>query len=621
MLCGISLAYIGPGPGLVLQGPAFLILVGCLTALVALLTWPLRWLLRRPKKRRNPLAERVVILGLDGLEPTLVERFMKQGRLPNLKALAEEGTYQTLATTTPPLSPVAWATFSTGVNPGKHGIFDFVTRGPDYTNRLSMSKVENTTVRTLRGRAARQEPRFLRKGKSFWSILSEYGVLSHIVRVPVTWPPEKFAGLQLSAMGAPDLLGTQGTYTLFGEIKPSCLLHGRFQPLERVGESLRGHLPGPNESKLEVQLKGQSLILNGRAYPLSKTEFTPWLELPFPKAVGLAKFLLLEGGRFYMTPIQIHPLRPATPVSHPPGFAPTLARLKGHFATCGLAEDLGARDDGVLTREAFLKQCYEIHAERKRQFFHCLHRTGKGLCAVVFDGPDRVQHMTTDEDELLELYVQMDQLVGETRQKLQPNDVLFVLSDHGFKPLHTLIDLNAWLYQNGYLALCGERIDWEKTRAYTLGLAGLSLNLKGREAQGVVEPEDASRLCRELKEKLEGLRHGEEVAILKVHETEAVYTGPYRDQAPDLVLGYSQGYGVDKEAARGSVGTEVFQPNTRPWVADHCFEASEVPGVLFSNRALRKQASLADLAPTLLELFGIPAAPFHEGRSLVMETP
>lgn len=615
------LSYIGPGPGLAIQGPALLLLLGYFLAAVALISLPLRLLLRRRKKRGPARLKRLVVVGLDGLEPELTERWMEEGKLPNLTALAERGTYRRVATTCPPLSPVAWATFSTGVNPGKHGVYDFVKREANYQPSLAFSTVDKVKARwgPFRLPWTSTRARSLRKSKSFWTILGEHGVFSHILRVPVTWPPEPFDGLLLSAMGAPDLLGTQGTYTLFGLEAPGTLTHGEFVQLESKTEEFLGQISGPDGVKLPFRYAEGKLKLSGQTLELSDQEYTPWIELGFGRITGLAKFLKVDNTSFYMTAIQVNPEKPATQLSFPKTFVVALAKLLGRFATCGLAEDMGARDDRVLSLEAFLKQSYEIHEERERQFFHSLKRSREGLCAVVFDGTDRIQHMTRDPEQLQELYQRMDALVGQTVEQLGPGDELMVLSDHGFKPLERLVDLNAWLRDKGYLATTpsGE-IDWTQTRAYTLGLAGLSLNLKGREREGTVEPSEAEHLRGQLAAELEGLLDGEVSAILKVHQARECYQGPYVEQAPDLVVGYRPGYGVNKDAARGKVGEVVILENERPWVADHCFEPDQVPGVLFSTIPLREGPALKDLAPTILQLFGVTPPAFQEGRSLLL---
>ncbi|MBN9418038.1 hypothetical protein ABS71_06765 [bacterium SCN 62-11] len=601
------LAYIGPGPGLAVQAPALLLLTGVLVALLSLISWPLRRLLRRPKKRGPARSPRVVILGLDGLEPTLLEEGMEAGRLPNFAALAAEGGYQRLGTTLPPLSPVAWSTFATSLNPGKHGVFDFVHRTADLGLKLAFSEVH------------RNRPRQLRKGRSFWEVLGEYGVFSQILRVPVTWPSGPFFGTLLSAMGVPDLRGSQGTYTLFSP-QPKQLREGE-NVVWQEGSAEFSMPSGRLRLRLEARAGGWRLSWPGQQIELQVGRFTPWCRLRFGRSHGLVQFLLLdESPQLYASPVQLDPQRPPLSLSYPSFFSTTLAMLLGPYATCGLAEDTGAREDGVLSQEQFLEQCYSIHQERRGQFLHLLERTPRGLCAAVFDGPDRIQHMSMNRPDLLEqLYARMDELVGETRARLAPGEVLLVLSDHGFKPFRRAVDVNAWLLQRGYLQVdeTGKPI-WSKTRAIALGLAGIHLNLKGRQAQGSVEPEQADGLKQELRaalldltDPLDGTR-----PLVDVFDSSQCYQGPFQQDAPDLVLAWEVGYRVAKSAGRGETGGEVFLDNTSAWCGDHCLHPKRVPGILLCNQPLHPEARLHDIAPTVLDYFGVPRPENWEGRSL-----
>lgn len=213
-------AYIGPGAGFAFIGSSFVFILTFALALLTLLFWPFQWIWRRCRKLGIPKSartRRVVILGLDGLEPKLVERFMKEGKLPNLKRLSESGSYSKLGTTLPALSPVAWSTFQTGVNPGAHNIFDFLTRDKRYClPLLSSSKTEaSSSFWSKLPWGNKATVSLLRKSKPFWHILGQYGIFSNILRVPISYPPEKFGGNILSAMCTPDLRGTQGTFTYF----------------------------------------------------------------------------------------------------------------------------------------------------------------------------------------------------------------------------------------------------------------------------------------------------------------------------------------------------------------------------------------------------------------------
>ena len=123
-------AYVGPGAGFAILSSFLTLLVAFLYSLLAFLTWPARQVFRLVRRRhayRKAKVKRVVIIGLDGMDPGLAARYMRQGKLPHLSKLRDTGTFCSLATTLPPISPVAWSSFLTGVNPGKHNIYDFLS--------------------------------------------------------------------------------------------------------------------------------------------------------------------------------------------------------------------------------------------------------------------------------------------------------------------------------------------------------------------------------------------------------------------------------------------------------------------------------------------------------------
>jgi predicted AlkP superfamily phosphohydrolase/phosphomutase len=229
-----------------------------------------------------------------------------------------------------------------------------------------------------------------------------------------------------------------------------------------------------------------------------------------------------------------------------------------------------------------------------------------------------------------DLYVRMDDLVGRVLQKLGPRDALIIMSDHGFKSFRRGVNLNSWLWRNGYLALrdgttaSGEwfkDVDWGRTKAYALGLGGLYLNLNGREAQGTVEPgEEARTLKAELMGKLRGLKDPQtgEIAINQAYDRDGIYAGPYRENAPDLIIGYNEGYRASWDSVTGKVNDVLFEDNIKAWSGDHCIDPACVPGVFFSNLKLRTDTpSIMDLAPTILRLFGLEPPQHMDGRSLL----
>jgi predicted AlkP superfamily phosphohydrolase/phosphomutase len=263
------------------------------------------------------------------------------------------------------------------------------------------------------------------------------------------------------------------------------------------------------------------------------------------------------------------------------------------------------------------------------------------VVACVFDTSDRVQHMfyryvdarghdtqnSPHRNAIEELYGRMDGLVGLAMQHADQDTVLFVLSDHGFCSFRRGINLNAWLRDHGYLVLKNgakesgpyfQGVDWSRTRAYSLGLGGAYINLKGREAQGIVKPgPEAEELKRELISKLSQLRDEERGAtgIRTVYASNALYSGPYLPEAPDLIIGYNSGYRTSWDAAVGKVTNHVFEDNCKAWSGDHSVDPLLVPGVLFSNRPIdAADPGIEDMAPTTLGLFGLKPPAWMEGR-------
>ena len=125
----------------------------------------------------------------------------------------------------------------------------------------------------------------------------------------------------------------------------------------------------------------------------------------------------------------------------------------------------------------------------------------------------------------------------------------------------------------------------------------------------------------ELGGKLSGLvdpRH-DRVAVNKAFISRKCYVGPYTNDAPDIIVGYSEGYRVSWETTVGDITDEVFSDNLKAWSADHCVDPRIVPGVLFCNREIEDEAPrMMDLAPTVLELFGVKTPKYMDGRPLVV---
>ena len=681
----ITLSYVGPGAGVALIG-SFLVVAGAIfSAFIGLLTWPIRRIIRSIRGRHamaHAKVPRVVIIGLDGLEPTLTDQFLEQGLLPNLAALRERGGYHRLGTTCPPISPVAWSSFSTGANPGKHNIFDFLGRNPvNYDPQIATVRIREPRRKMKLGTwvipLSKPSITAERRSRPFWSVLSDAGVFSAVLRVPITFPPDRFNGVQLAAMSVPDLLGSQGTYTLYAEPgsdvpdEDQVEGEGDRQCIEitqnngRYVSYLRGPINSLRAEQPELRLPftvtpsgdGSAVMrLDGQKIKLQPMKFTDWINVTFKAAPGVKVrgicrlYLKQIAPRFelYCTAIQIDPNKPVMPISHPKVYATYLAKLLGPYATLGLAEDTSSLSDGVMDDQSFLQQSYDIHEERERMMLDAVLRVPRGMITCVFDAPDRIQHMMwryIDEshparppdppaeltDAMRHMYQRMDETVGRIVAELRENDAVIVMSDHGFKPFRRGVDLNAWLRENGYLTLkegaelpSGRYladIDWSRTKAYAIGLTGIYVNQTDREGQGIVaEGDETQALIDEMAAKLTGLRDDDKDAVA-VHEAiprARAYHGPYAENAPDLIIGYREGYRVSWAAATGRCGETVFTDNTKAWSGDHCIHPDLVPGVLFTNLNLNAEtANIIDVAPTVLELLGVTPPGHIDGKSLL----
>jgi predicted AlkP superfamily phosphohydrolase/phosphomutase len=670
-------AYAGPGAGFAVLSSFWAIFVAFLYSFYALATWPVRQLFRF-LRRRNAYGkakfDRAVILGFDGMDPDLADRFMKQGKLPNLAKLRDRGMFSKLRTTFPAISPVAWSTFMTGVNPGKHNIYDFLACDRNsYLPFLSSAEIKGPKRHIKIGKYSipfgKTEIKAMRKGTPFWHWLGNAGIFSSVIRVPVTFPPEKFQGVLLSGMCVPDLKGSQGTFCLCTtKASDDKFREGGVRvPMERVNGLCRSYIPGPDsplaetaghelrveyEVRPEVSSNSAEIRVGSEKIKLKVGEYSQWVEVEFKaglgfNAHGICRFYLKQVApevEVYVTPVNIDPGHPDLPISHPVTYSIYLAKLYGPYATLGLAEDTWALNEHVLDDDAFLAQAYGNHEDRERMLFDALDKTKQGLCTCVFDTTDRVQHMFwryLDEDHpaarevprdrrpnvIQDLYQRMDRLIGRVMEKVDSDTLLMVVSDHGFKSFARCVNLNAWLHQNGYLALKDGKtesgdwfddVDWSRTRAYTMGLNGLYLNLKGREKQGIVDPAEAEALKKELKAKLTGLSDpaSGETGITGMFITGNVYDGPYTENAPDLLVGYGAGYRASWDSVLGKVTGQVFEDNVKAWSGDHCIDPRLVPGVLFSSHKFAtEKPAIVDVAPTILELFGLTPPKHFDGEA------
>jgi len=670
-------AYIGPGAGFAFLSSFLVLFLTFFLAVFSFLSWPFRFffrLVRGKKAYKKGRTDRVVIIGLDGLSPELAEKYMAEGKLPNLSKLKDEGSYSRLRTTTPAISPVAWSSFMTGSEPSKHNIFDFLSRDPrTYLPGLSSARIGRPRKILSIGKysipLSKPEIGGLRRSVPFWKILGESGVFSTVLRVPITFPPEKFKGHLLSGMCTPDLKGSQGTFSFYTSDPEKIQRRegGIAIPVSVRDDRIETYLSGPENTMLkkpeDIRLPmaitidrrsgGARVDVSGQKLRLEKNSFSEWTRITFRPGLGLkiraiCRFYISQiepHFEMYVTPLNIDPEKPALPISSPFIYSVYLAKLLGRFITLGEANDTWALNEGALDERAFLELTYANHREWEAMLFNALDKARKGLVVCVFETTDSISHMfwryldarhpalkggpaEMSPAVLEDLYRRMDDLIGRVREKISGRGVLFVMSDHGFQSFRRGVNLNSWLHDNGYLFLKDGKtesdewfrdVDWKRTKAYALGLGGLYVNQTGREAEGIVSREEAGPLCAELVRKLEGLKDDAlgTAAIKRVYEREKIYRGPYKENAPDLIIGYNSGYRASWDGVTGKITGEVFEDNVKAWSGDHCIDPDCVPGVFFSSRKLALDSpSIMDVAPTVLDLFGLRPPAHMDGRIL-----
>jgi predicted AlkP superfamily phosphohydrolase/phosphomutase len=622
--------------------------------------------------------QKLIILGIDGMDPQLLRQFMAEGKMPNFSHLASQGSFRLLTTSIPPQSPVAWSNLITGMDAGGHGIFDFIHRDPKTMEPFfSASQVKppkhaihlGNWLIPLGSGSAEQ----LRKGTAFWEILDQHGVPNSVFRIPANFPPVPAQGETLSGMGTPDLRGTYGTFSFYTDDPSSAagaVEGGQIIPVQVENSEVKANLIGPDNTfrkgspvatepfsvAIDPLEPVARIAVQDQRFVLREGEWSDWKRIEFQlipffgNVKGMCRFYLKQAHprfQLYVSPINIDPADPALPISTPASYSRLLSEEAGEFYTQGIAEDTKALSAGVLDDNEYLQQARTVLAEHRRIFDMEFPKFHQGVFFFYFSSLDLNSHMfwrLIDANHpgynaglaaqnglaIREFYQQIDLVLGEVLPKLDAQTTLLVLSDHGFAPYYRSFNLNTWLLNNGYIRLKKggiadsnepwANVDWSQTRAYGLGLNGLYVNLRGRESNGIVEPGAASdALIKELKEKLLTVKDPQAglSVITRVDVAREVYRGPYSNSGPDLLVGYNRGYRAGWKTILGGVPPEVLEDNLNPWSGDHCMDYTLVPGVLLSNRTVQADTpALTDIAPTILAEFGIAKSKDMIGQSV-----
>ena len=474
-----------------------------------------------PTKSDRPVPpakhKRVVVLGFDGMDPDLLEETLAKfpDRSRAWSRLVAQGGMHRLRTTTPPQSPVAWSSFITGLDPGGHGIFDFIHRDP-----MTRDVAASTTKSSGDSHIALPGDWWIplggdslsnRSGTPFWQTLSEHGIPADIWRMPANFPVEPSKGWSFSGMMTPAIDSAYGEYHLYTTDPPpeAVANPGKIEGVRRYGERIDAMLRGPSNPfrkdgervslplkiSIDSESRAAALELDGKVLVLQAGQWSDFVRVQFPlvgahvsSVAGIVRFYLrsLEPVfELYASPINIDPLDPIAPVSAPKSAAAEVARAIGLYYTQGMPEDVNALKDRALSDAEFVDQSQLVHDEGVRMLDHALDRylanTDGGFLFFYFSGVDLCSHMlwqhtdpkhpfyneklaqedtsawshrpgSTWKDIIYDLYLRMDPVLARLQERLPEDTLLIVMSDHGFASWERKFNLNTWLADNGYLA-------------------------------------------------------------------------------------------------------------------------------------------------------------------------
>jgi predicted AlkP superfamily phosphohydrolase/phosphomutase len=400
-----------------------------------------------PNPSRGQYWQKMVILGFDGMDPDLVQQWVQEGKLPNIKRVMTQGGLYPLTTTHSAESPTAWASFATGVNPGKHNIYDFLVRDTN-TYLPDLGMVRRAPGRFLFGYLPIAKPTVhsIRGGTSFWVTAGRAGVRSSVLTVPVTFPPEDVPnGELLSGLPLPDIRGTMGTFYYFatdlsryeegntemgGILKrlivendvarteligpPNPLIRRQVEAIRRKGPTLSdadrtslSELQNQEDVRLPMTVrwnraaKTATVEIDGQTLALEPGKWSNWIDLEFrinflARVHGMAQFLLMNADselQLYMSPVNWKPDSPPLPMSYPAGFSGELFKRLGYFRTLGWAEATWPLNELRMDEQTFMDDLYRAFDDRAQVILSRLESRQWDVLVGVIESTDRVQHM------------------------------------------------------------------------------------------------------------------------------------------------------------------------------------------------------------------------------------
>lgn len=505
------------------------------------------------------MSSKFLFIGLDGSTFDVLDPLMAEGRMPRLKALIEQGARAPLETTIPPITPTAWVSMSTGTNPGKHSIFEFLLRRGD-----KLDVPINST---------------LRDSPAVWDILSDLGHQVTVTNMPVTYPPKPLNGMMVADFLTP--LG-KTDYTYPAELREE--LESRFGPYRLYITEVytRGRVDQVLEQlydELEYKTSVNCYLMKNKPWDFYFTHIwstdrcqhelwhimDPTHPMSDPKEVKKYREKVLKFWEKVDESVgkMVDAAGPGVTVmmGSDHGFGPITKFLC--FNVWMIEQGLIQLKPGAMT--ALKKLFFKLGLTPE---------TGYRVSMAIGLAKLRLSMGVTNRSSLQKLI----------------NKVMLSLAD----------------------------VDWSRTKAFSKGNYGqIFINLKGREPHGSVAPgAEYEKVCQEVITQLRSLKHPEtgEPLIGPIWRAEEIYSGPHVAEAPDIsFLPADMRY---KPLGTLDLTSNRFITDVYGNSGDHRMNGFFVANGPHIKPGTRLSANIMDIAPTLLYLFNKPIPNDMDGRIL-----
>ncbi|MBW8867003.1 MAG: alkaline phosphatase family protein [Acidobacteria bacterium] len=396
---------------------------------------------------------------------------------------------------------------------------------------------------------------------------------------------------------------------------------------------------------------------------LSEHQWSKWINLDFTinmliRVHGMAQMYLIGAGpelQLYISPVNWKPDQPPAPMSSPASLAADLYERLGPYRTLGWAEATWPLNEDRIDEKTFMDDLYRAFDDRAQVILQRIDAKQWDLVVGVIESTDRVQHMmwrlidpthpmydkalaAKFGDAIERVYRKCDEFVGEVVSRIDPATPVLIVSDHGFHSFRQSVNLNTWLVAEGFMAIQGqqpgekklqdlfgggtfwENVDWSRTKAYAMGLGQIYVNVKGRERQGIVSPEDSKNVQDALVGRLLTMADPKTGARMvdAVYKRDDVYKGEFLKNASELQVGLADGYRVSWQSTLGGSPPGLVYPNMKKWSGDHgSYDYKQTSGTLISSRPIGSEpVDIMDIAPTVLRYFGVPIPPDIDGKPI-----